>query len=139
MINALIDGISIQLNKVFGDKYETHAEGVEQGLEEPCFFIKVLNPNQEQIVGQRYFKNNPFDIHYFPEKDNEECYEVAEKLFEALEYITLLNGDLIRGTDMNYEIINEVLHFFVKFNMHVNKIKTPEDNMEFLKVNNNVG
>lgn len=139
MINDLIDAISIKLNKVFGDGYEIHTKDIKQGLEEPCFFIKALNPNQNQMIGERYFRKNPFDIHYFPkeEGDNEEINEVAEKLFDAMEYIQLLNGDLVRGTKMHYETIDNVLHFFVEFNVFVRKEKAI-DKMEELSVKTDV-
>lgn len=64
---------------------------------------------------------------------------VASDLFEALEHITLINGDLMHGTKMNYEVIDGVLHFFVNYNAIVKKLVTPEDNMETVKINNNVG
>ena len=141
MVNDLIDGISVKLNQVFGDDYRIYSENVNQGLKEPCFFIAVLNPTQSQVIGLRYFKEHPFDIHYFPSsKDggNQEIQDVASKLFDALEYITLLNGDLVCGTEMHYEKVNDVLHFFVKYNMFVHKQVEVADEMETLTVNNNV-
>ncbi|MFN1809005.1 DUF6838 family protein, partial [Clostridioides difficile] len=54
---------------------------------------------------------------YFPrsEAKNFEINEIAEMLLEELEYIEI-NGDLVRGTNMNFEIIDNVLHFFVDYN-----------------------
>lgn len=49
MINAIIEAISVALNGEFGDSYEIHMEEIEQGLEEPCFFIFCLNPSSDQI------------------------------------------------------------------------------------------
>ena len=123
MVNDLIDAISVKLNQVFGDGVRIYSESVKQGLKEPCFFIAVLNPTQSPIIGVRYFRAHPFDIHYFPSKDggNQEIQDVASKLFDTLEYITLLNGDLVRGTEMHYEKVDDVLHFFVKYNMFVYK------------------
>lgn len=140
MVNNLIDGISVKLNQVFGDDYRIYSENVNQGLQEPSFFIAVLNPTQSQVIGLRFFKEHPFDIHYFPSKDggNQEIQDVASTLFEALEYITLLNGDLVRGTEMHYEKVNDVLHFFVKYNMFVHKQVEVADEMETLTVNNDV-
>ena len=140
MVNDLIDAISVKLNQVFGDGVKIYSESVKQGLKEPCFFIAVLNPTQSPIIGVRYFRAHPFDIHYFPSKDggNQEIQDVASKLFDTLEYITLLNGDLVRGTEMHYEKVDDVLHFFVKYNMFVYKQVEKADPMETLTVNNNV-
>jgi len=140
MVNDLIDGISIKLNQVFGDGKRIYSESVKQGLQEPCFFIAVLNPLQTQVIGNRYFRQQPFDIHYFPavQDNNNELQEMASDLFIALEYITLANGDLVRGKEMRYEVVDGVLHFFVDYNMYVRKIEVPADDMETLTVNNDV-
>ncbi|HEK5039646.1 TPA: hypothetical protein SOL92_003958, partial [Clostridioides difficile] len=49
------------------------------------------------------------------EDKNFEINEIAEMLLEELEYIEI-DGDLVRGTNMNFEIIDNVLHFFVDYN-----------------------
>jgi len=36
---------------------------------------------------------------------------------EALDFITLPSGDLLHGTSVNYEIVDNVLHFFVNYNL----------------------
>ena len=51
MINAIIEAISVALNGEFGDSYEIHMEEIEQGLEEPCFFIFCLNPTNDLFLG----------------------------------------------------------------------------------------
>ncbi|WP_334295846.1 phage tail terminator family protein, partial [Clostridioides difficile] len=43
MLNNIIDGISIKLDKSFGESYTIYSEDVEQGINEPCFFIVPLN------------------------------------------------------------------------------------------------
>lgn len=122
MINKIIDGISSAINAEFGDKYEIYTESVEQGLKEPCFSILCLNPTIEQFIGQRYYRTNQFCIHYFPESSEKqhECNEVAEKLFECMEIITV-DGDLIRGNAIHSEISDEVLSFFVNYDLFIRK------------------
>ncbi len=44
MINKIVDGISKAINKEFGNNYEIYTDGVEQGLNEPCFSIVSLKP-----------------------------------------------------------------------------------------------
>lgn len=131
MVNNLIDGISVKLNEVFGNEIRIYSEPIKQGLKEPCFFIAVLNPIQSPMIGNRYFRECPFDIHYFPSKDggNQEIQDVASDLFEVLEYISLLNGDLVRGTNMQYEVVDGVLHFFVTYGLYVKKDIPGEDLM----------
>jgi len=141
MVNKIIDGISIKLNQTFGDKYNIYTETVKQGFKEPCFFIMVLNSEETPMMGTRYFREYSLDIHYFPRNrndKNDEIIEVAEKLFDALEYVTIDNGNKIRGLKRNYEIVDDVLHFFITYKVFIRKIDTLTDNMENLQVKNSV-
>ena len=123
MINKIIDGICIAINTKFGDEFEIYTESVEQGFEEPCFSILCLKPTIDQFLGKRYFRTSQFCIHYFPHTNEPkaECYSVKERLFNALELITV-DGDLIRGTEIHSEIEDDVLSFFVNYNFFVDKV-----------------
>ena len=122
MINAIIGGISTALYGWFGDRYEIHAEEIKQDLKEPCFFIACINPTHDLFLGRRYFRENSFSIQYFPESEHvqRECLDVAESMTECLEVISV-DGVPIRGTKMKYEVIDEVLHFFVNYDCFVYK------------------
>ena len=124
MINKIIDAISIKLFEIFGENYTIYKEDIKQNLHKPCFFIDVVNSDMNQIVANRYYLNNYFDICYFSCKDENknEMLNVIDSLFTNLEYITLENGDLLRGLNMNFEIVDYVLHFFVQYNLIVKKI-----------------
>ncbi len=122
MINSIIDAISMALNAEFGDSYDIHMEEIEQGLKEPCFFILCLNPTSRRFLKGRYFRVSQFCIQYFPEtrEKRRECYRVAERLLSCLEYIAL-EGDAVMGTRMHYEVVDGVLHFFVDYDMFVDR------------------
>lgn len=136
MINEITDGISLAINSDFGDTYEIYTESIKQGLNEPCFSILCLNPTLKQFMGNRYFRTNQFCIHYFPssEETRSECHTVAERLFSVLEYITV-GDDLIRGTEMHCEIVDDVLSFFVNYDLYVYKDVVNEEIMETLEQN----
>lgn len=138
MINKIIDGISVAINSEFGDPYEIYTESVEQGLNEPCFSILCLNPMINQTLGKRYFRTNMFCIHYFPGSDEKksECHAVIERLMDALEIIKV-DGDLCRGTKMHGEVVDNVLSFFVNYDMYVYKEAVAEPVMEILNYSNN--
>lgn len=136
MLNEVIKGISRKLNAAFGDGYEIYENDVEQGLTEPCFFISILKPELSPLLGTRGIRRNPFDIHYFPKQagNNAELFSMAERLMYALEYIPMPDGLPLRGTAMNYEVIDGVLHFFVNYNLIV--VQPKEENpMETLTTN----
>lgn len=138
MINSIIAAISISLNAEFNEKYyEIHMEEIKQDLNEPCFFISCINPTKKLFFGKRYFRNNQFVIQYFPESDEiqKECNEVAERMYECLEYIKPIGDDLpIRGTKMKYEVVDGVLNFFVNYDCFVYKMEN-QSSMETLETN----
>ena len=143
MLNKIITGISQKLDSEFNsisEDYEIYTEEVKQDFQEPCFFITLLSLDQTQIIGNRYSRTQPFDIHYFPkvEGSNSEILEVTEVLVNALEYIMIDEG-LIRGTKMNSEVVDGVLHFFVNYNMHVIKEVTKEEKMGEIKITQELG
>ena len=51
MLTEIVKGISMALNAAFGDGYEIFQNDVEQGLEEPCFLIAVLQPEITPCLG----------------------------------------------------------------------------------------
>lgn len=128
MVSDIIDAISVALNKEFGDGYRIYSEEVPQGAIEPCFLIKSVEPSQTQIRGPRYRRDTLFDIHFFPEQDYSysEMHAVSERLFFLLEFIPLLDGDLIHGIHMRYETLDGVLHFFVQYNMIIRRVEAKE-------------
>lgn len=131
MINSIIEAISISLNAEFGDNYKIYREVKKQGLREPCFFIQCLNPTKQLFLKKQYIRKNPFCIQYFPktEQENEECLAVAERLFLCLEYL-VLEDRTVRGTQMRYELVDGILHFFVDYNMFVDKVEEAVPDME---------
>lgn len=139
MIQSIVDGISEKLNSVFGDGYKIYTESVKQGLTEPCFFIRLVNPVNRRELDRRFFRENLFVIQYFPKSRDEpkaECYQMQDALYLALEYITVV-GDLQRGVKMRGELVDGVLNFFVNYNMYVilTEEKTPMEELETPEIN----
>ena len=131
MINAMIESISRTLKDEFGSRYKVNMEEKRQDLREPCFFISCINPTSKLYLKKRYFRQNQFCIHYFPEteKRNEECHEVAERLFSCMEHLTV-DGVSVRGTKMHCDVTDGLLHFFVNYDMYVRRETEPETAIE---------
>ena len=137
MINSIIAAISIALNAEFGDEYNIYTEEVKQGLEEPCFFVFCINPTSRPLLGKRYLRENQFCLQYFPADTGRvkaECNAVAERLYLALEYISVA-GNLTRGTQMRCEVIDNVLNFFVNYDMFVYR---PDDTPAMVELSENI-
>ena len=115
MVNNIIDGIVIKIDSLFNNAV-IYTEEIKQDFTEPCFYIKLLRASQRQILNNRYYLEHSFDVHYFPgtADKNTEMYDVASKL-AGLEYI-ISGSELKRGTKMNYETVDDVLHFYVQYN-----------------------
>ena len=139
-VNVLINAICVALNKEFGDSYKNYTESVQQGLQEPCFFIFCPNPTRELFLGliqsrRRYFCENQFVVQYMPVdalQPNAECHAVAERLELCLEWINV-NGNPLNGTKMHYEIVDGVLHFFVNYDMFVYRTVESTPMEEFMQ------
>lgn len=136
MINDIINAISIRLYDAFGDGYKIYLNDVQQGLTEPCFLITVVDYSKEQLLQSRSKRLVPFDILFFPNKGKSQCYEVADQMMNELDMITLLNSDMMHGTEMRAEIVDDVLHFFVNYNFMATVENEPLDSMESIDIKN---
>jgi hypothetical protein len=132
-INNVVDAIAVKLHDTFGDSYTIYDEAVPQDFKEPAFFISLLEPNMEKVIGNRYLVTLPFDIHYFGQ-GSRDAYTILEQLMTEMEFIICTNGDILHGTKMNSHYEDKVLHFFVNYNFHVLKVTEQEDSMEGLLV-----
>ncbi len=113
MVNDITNGISVKLNSIYGDEYKIYDSNIRQELEQPCFFIKLIKVMNTPFLGKRKKREYIFNVHYFPvnDADTDNINAVGDMLMEGLEYITLANGDILRGKDMSYEVIDGVLHY----------------------------
>lgn len=136
--NDIIDGVSIKLNELFGDKYNIYTNNVKQGLEMPCFFIKTLPSNKKKLIGNRYENEINLVIYSMLEEEKQEEFnDISDKLYE-LEYITLLNRDMLKGYDMKTEISDGVLLFFITYKFFTYKETTKANDMEEISSNGEV-
>lgn len=138
MLNDIMDAVTRRLNELFGDGYEIYTDAVEQGLKEPCFFVQFLEPSEKPMIGQRYYREAAMCIQYFPEdlpQSSRELNRVADILMDGLEYITLGDGSLLRGTGRSHRTEEGILLFFVSYNMFVLKMKPEREPMEGLQAN----
>lgn len=137
-LNDILDGISIKLNTLFGDDYTIYTNEVEQGFKTPCFYIKALPESRSKKVGNRYYVQTSFVIHTFLKSPTvEELNNIANELYE-LEYIELINKDLLRGKNMRAEIVDDVLEFFIDYNFYAFKQVQKVDNMTEISINGEV-
>lgn len=133
MIQGIKQGVIDALHARYGDAKTYLYDEEEQGFVPGSFWIVELSGAQEQVVGQRYLRTEHLDVRYYGTEDGgtEELHAIADDLTDVLEYVTDDAG-LIRGENMNYQIEDGVLHFFVDYRIHLWKQKEKVPYMETL-------
>lgn len=136
LIKEIINGISKKIYGFYEGLYDIYVEEVEQGLELPCFMINLISSDIRMILKPRYKFESVFDVIYFGD-GYKDCMDRGSELYDILEYITINDKDLIRGTKMNMYIIKNILHFRVNYNLILQNKPDIIDMMEVQK--NNIG
>lgn len=134
MLNEIMDAVTRKLDGLFPD-CRIYTDETEQGLEEPCFFVAFLEPSEKPVIGRRCFRQTGMTIQYLPGENPEisrEFNRVSDLLMDGLEYVTLEDGCLIRGTGRSArpDVAEKVLTFLVSYNLFTMKSGTVEDEME---------
>lgn len=130
MLKELIIAINTALEKA-NSKAEIYVDEIPQGFKEPCFCVQILNPDEKQLLGERYLRTYNFCIQYFPEKKGLwENVEMAELLHRALNQIDLGNEDYVRGVNRRYEIVEKNLYYFVTYRLHIRDVDIDDNYME---------
>lgn len=136
MLNAVLGAVTNNLDSLFPDA-TIYTDVVEQGLLEPCFFVSFLEPSEKQIIGQRYFRRFNMSIQYLPgnvEQIGRELNRVANILLDGMEWITLTNGDTLKGSNKSCHCEDGVLTFLVDYSMFVIRQKEPGESMEGINI-----
>lgn len=117
MISDLLAGVT----RALGAKSTVYVEKIPQKFTPPCFFVKILKPTQEHLLGSRYSREYPLVIHYFDEQDSvEELAKMGDTLSMTLEYIDTAQGK-VRGADISWEIQDDVLFFYITYHVFLLK------------------
>lgn len=137
--NEVIKGIATALYKATG--YPVYIDNQQQNMRFPCFFLTLNVGTHEQKLGDRYYREGTYYIHYFQSEDGEvrdynDLRLVAERLYWELEYIET-DGAVFRGTDMREQVVDDVLLFTVHYNYFLLK-KTERHTMQSLEQNERV-
>lgn len=138
LIKEIINGISQKIYGFYEGLYDIYVEEVEQGLQMPCFMINLISSDIRMILQPRYKFESVFDVIYFGE-GYKDCMDRGSELYDILEYITINDKDLIRGTKMNMDIIKNILHFRVNYNLILQNKPDIIDMMEDHQINIGVG
>lgn len=133
---SILDAITKGIHAIFGDDYNIETGEVKQGMEKPCFFVRMLNGEEKHQRGQRYKRNLNFLIIGFSQNDDVvKLYDMADKLYN-LNYVELANGDLLRCINKSDRVEDNTLQFFfdIKCFIYKNATVDPQEKMENVTV-----
>ena len=133
MVNSILNAVTKQLGTTFGDSNHYYVEDVKQDLTKPCFTVDMLIPLQRAKSAVLYDRTMPMVIHWFgdsKETIKKDCYSMGERVVECLEYLPFM-GTLLRGEDISWQIVDEVLQVFVTYKFTTTtSSKIAEDDMD---------
>lgn len=115
MLNNIINAVMVRLDSLYGDTCEYLREIRESGGEKPTFFIKPLKPTRTRLIGTRGVELYPLDIAYFDFSSRHDAYEVADTLLHNLDHIDIGDGHLLAHNDIEYNVVDEILHVVVTY------------------------
>lgn len=140
MVNSLLDAVTKQLGTKFGTTYHYYKEDLEQNFTKPCFTVDMRLPVQRSRSPIMYDRTMPVVIHYFTNNEKtkkRELYDMAEQIFECLEYLNYQDG-LLRGEDISWRVTEGVLQFFITYEFRTMRTDLDKDPMEILEETNSL-
>ena len=136
----VIDAITKQLAKYFREDskaWNCYVEEQNQHFQRPAFFVKQILLSQNKLMADNYERFYRMRIMWFPEltasRKRNQCVAIGEKLFEVFRMLELENFP-VRGSELEMEIIDEILHFNVTYRLDA-FIKHQNAKMEELDLN----
>ena len=136
MIKGINAGIIAAIKAEFSAEYRVYDELPEQGLKEPCFYVKLVTPTTTRAVGRRAKKSYVFNITYFPKSTinpNAECMEVSEMLSVALQDI-IADGKVVHAdAEITGQFVDGNLQVKAGYTIPAMLVEDKVDNMEILK------
>ena len=116
MIN-LLQGIVDRLSELFPNK-NIYVNDIEQGLIEPCFFIKLVDTKMDKLMSERYHFKNLVNIVYLSQyKDAFVFQEAKQRLLLGMRNISIdrEKESGIYGYDMNVRTEDDNLNLTVSY------------------------
>jgi hypothetical protein len=113
--NAVRDAVVNTLHIAFPN-IRIFDERIKQGLNEPCFYVKVVDVAKMYKLNLQEYRTMLFDIHYFADT-YEEAHNMGESLFNVFSDFDLNQSNLITSRQ-DYNIVDDVLHFFIEYKIH---------------------
>lgn len=134
----LLSSIVNRLYEVFEEDIKVYTEEQEQGVELPCFFLRLINSSLERQFNDFFFLNNTVAITYMSESgDLFELENIRFKLLTGMEAIKLKNVG-VTGENLQAQIRDKDVIANIDYNIWIEKSKVPDPLMMRLKQEGNI-
>lgn len=108
-----------------------HTDRIPQGLQLPCFFVRIVKTNLDPQMGNFYFLRNLLSITYMSDTRNLHVLEdVRFKMLFALRQIPTLKG--VEGYNLQAEIQGSDIVLFGNYDLFVEMVEEKEPYMRVL-------
>lgn len=136
-ISEMISAITRKIK----DKYPevtVYKDKVKQGFKTPCFFVTCLNAEQNKVGRDKYDSEYLFNVRFhMKEPDRVELLVKGEELQELLQEVRK-DKELLRGKELKYEIVDDILQFFASYKQGFVKVEDRGPLMESLDIREGV-
>lgn len=136
MYNEIMEGVLKRLRELFPEaRIGTIPFG--EGIAEPYFEVGFLETSEKTVNGQRYFRSVSVYVKYYCQDSEQKLKDrnlVLEVLMDKLEYITLEDGSLIRGSSRKGKYEEAALNFLVDYQVHILKARELQESMDDMKI-----
>lgn len=131
MLQKILNAVTKQIHTTFG--YERiFTDEVEQGIKLPYALVTAESSPRVKKAGDRYEETTTVSV--IIEIDNSDMFDelrsIGSQLEDVLEYITLSDGDKLRGDNFHIVIENGYVDFTVDYKYFIRKIKAAEETMQ---------
>jgi hypothetical protein len=131
-----------------------YKEKIVQGMIKPCFFVWTMDAEQEKLMRNNYERVYQMNVRYHPEDNDLKRYQtladIGNKLLEHLTQIEvpiflgrydaeeepIEDKKPIRGSQMNFNIVDDVLQVFVTYVVKMKMVEAELPLMETLDIIN---
>lgn len=124
--NTILNSVVRKLHGAFPD-IDIFVENINQGCPYPYFMVFCEDFTQNKLMRENYLQSFIISVLYqykdLPETSYVDLNQVGYKLSDILSIITLPNGDLLRGTDINWYPQNKKLEFYINYSIKVAREK----------------
>ena len=133
MVQKILNAVTKQIDTTFG--YERiFTDEVEQGVELPYAFVTVEPSPRLKLAGDRYSETTTVSVIIEIADDGDsfkfdELRSIGSQLQDVLEYITLSDGDKLRGENSHIVIQEGYIDFTIDYSYFIRKIKEADEKM----------